>query len=101
MSKETEEKKPKVKTLEDKGTKVDFVDFGDGRQAFIYREKTFRGVEAGGFRLGWTDTYKVISPQELTGGTVTALSKNISTVSGSPVKITDFELYVGKKKKQE
>lgn len=96
-----EKKKPTVKTLEDKGTKIDFADFGDGRQVFIYQEEKFRGFGIGGFKIGLTDKYKVISPQELTSGTITTLSNVVSNVSGDIVKVGDFEIHIVKKRKKK
>jgi hypothetical protein len=94
MTTEREKKKqPTIKTLEDKGTKIDYVDFGDGRQAFFYQTEKFRGVSAGAFRFGWTDKYNVISPSELSKDTIAAMSASASTVTGSPVKPEDFKVF--------
>jgi hypothetical protein len=90
--KEMGKKEPTVKTLEDKGTKTDFVDFGDGRQVFIYREEKFRGIQVGGFRLGWSEKYKIGSPDNITMGTISTLSKQVSELSGSAVSTSDFEV---------
>ena len=79
--------------------KIDFVDFGNGKQAFFYQEEKFRGLEIAGFRIGWTDKYKVISPQELTPSTISTLSNTVSNVSGSMVQSKDFEIHVLKEKK--
>jgi hypothetical protein len=100
--KKEKKKQPTIKTLEDKGTKIDFVDFGDGRQVFLYQTEKFRGVDVGAFRLGWTDKYNVISPQELTRGTLTAISTCASIVTGSAVKPEDFIVFdVNPKKLKE
>ena len=63
MSKE--EKKPTIETLEHKGTKVDVVDFKDGRQIFIFQTEKFTGFQIGAFKLGWSNKYAVISPEQL------------------------------------
>jgi hypothetical protein len=92
IEKEKEKKEPSVKTFEDKGTKLDFVDLGEGRQAFLYREEKFRGLQVWGVRLGWSEKYKLISPNEITMGTFTALSKMASKASGSAINANDFEV---------
>ena len=90
-----EKKEPTIKTLEDRGTKVDFVDFGDGRHVFLFREEKFRGLQIGwGFRLGWSEKYKLITPAELTPDTISVLSAHITNVSGVETKPEDFEVYV-------
>jgi hypothetical protein len=89
-----EKKKPRIETLEDKGTKIDFADFGNGRQAFIFREEKFRGIQIAGFRLGWSEKYRVISPQEITKGTLTAMSTAVGNVSGVVTKPEDFQVHV-------
>ncbi len=102
MAKEDKEKKqPTIKTLEDKGTKIDLVDFGDGRQAFFYQTEKFRGLGIGAFRLGWTDKYNVISPQKLTYNTISGMATTVSVVSGSDVKPKDFIVYSLEEKKRK
>jgi len=96
-----EKKEPKVKTIEDKGTKIDFVDFGNGRQTFIFREEKFRGIQIAGFRLGWSEKYKVISPQELTKGTLSVMSTAVTNVSGEIVVPKDFDVRVEKEEEEE
>jgi|GEM_PF-7005952 len=97
MAKESKEKKqPTIKTLEDKGTKIDYVDFGDGRQAFFYQTEKFRGVGVGAFKLGWTDKYTVISPTKLSRDTLVTMSANASAATGSSIKPEDFIVYASK-----
>jgi hypothetical protein len=90
MSKE--EKKSSIKTLEDKGTKVDFIDLGDGRQIFIYQTEKFRGLSIGAFKLGWTNKYDIISPGELTKDTLEAMARTGSAVSGQVITPEYFEV---------
>ena len=92
-----EKKEPIVKTLEDKGTKIDFVDFGNGRQAFLFREERFMGVQIGGFRFGYSEKYRVISPGELTPHTISVLSEQVSNVSGVKTKPEDFQVHVSER----
>jgi hypothetical protein len=108
LTKEEEKKKPRIETLEDKGTKVDLVDFGDGRQTFLYREEKFRGLDIAGVRLGWREKYKIITPEQLSPlskGTIYTMSDAVSTASASSVKPSDFEFVstapVAEKKKKE
>ena len=89
-----EKKEPTIKTLVDTGTTINFVDFGNGRQAFIFREEKFGRLQIWGVRLGWSEKYKVISPAELTRDTITVLSTQVTNVSGSATKPEDFEVHV-------
>lgn len=91
MPKEAEKKKqPAIKTYEDKGTKVDLVDFGDGRQALFYQIEKFRGLGIGAFRVGWTNKYAVVSPEQLTRGTLDLMASSGSIITGSTIKTEDF-----------
>lgn len=90
MTKEEKKKQPTIKTLEDKGTKVDLVDFGDGRQALFFQIEKFRGFGIGAFRLGWANKYAVVSPKELTQGTINSMATSGSIITGSPIKPEDF-----------
>jgi len=65
-----ERKELTIKTLVDTGTTINFVDFGNGRQAFIFREEKFGGLQIWGVRLGWSENYRVIAPEELTRDTI-------------------------------
>jgi hypothetical protein len=96
-------KQPTIKTLEDKGTKIDYVDFGDGKQAFFYQSEKFRGLGIGAFRLGWSDKYNIISPQKLTRDEIVAISGDASIVTGSTVRPEDFvvHLLIEKKPQEE
>ena len=95
-----EKSKATIKTLVDKGTKVDFVDFGNGRQTFIYQIEKFRGLSIGAFKLGLTDKYHVITPQELTEGTIAVMAETGSAVSGQTINPQDFEITVKKPKEE-
>ena len=97
MVEKGKKKQPAIKTLEDKGTKVDLVDFGDGRQAFFFRTEEFKGISIGAFRLGWTNKYDVVSPTMLTNEQLTFVSGTISTVTGSTVSPTDLEVHTAAK----
>lgn len=101
MAKESKEKKPTIKTLEDKGTKIDLVDFGDGRQAFFYQTEKFRGLGIGAFRLGWTDKYNVISPQELTYDQISGMARTVSVATGSNVLPSSFVVHSPEEKQRK
>jgi hypothetical protein len=96
MAESKEKKQPTIKTLEDKGTKIDFADFGDGKQAILYQTEKFRGLQIGMFRLGWANKYDVISPKELTPATLTEISGDVSIATGSTVKPADFVVHSSK-----
>ena len=83
-------KRPTIKTLEDKGTKVDLVDFGDGRQALFFQIEKFRGIEIGAFKLGWTNKYAVVSPAELSQGTLNLMATSGSNIASTTIKPEDF-----------
>lgn len=87
-------KEPKIKTLKDKGATVDWVRFPDGREAFIFQQEKFRGIEVYGFKVGTTDKYKVISPTELSQGTLDVMSEIVTNVSGSRVKSNDINVTI-------
>lgn len=89
---------PIIKTLEDKGTKIDWVKFADGREMFIFQEEKFRGIQIAGFKLGLTDKYKVIPPTELSQNTINLLSKAVTNVSGSAVSSNDISVIIGERK---
>jgi hypothetical protein len=91
MTKEEKKKQPTITTLEHKGTKVDLIDFGDGRQALFYQIEKFRGLGIGAFRIGWTNKYAVVSPEQLTRGTLDLMATSGSIVTGSTIKPEDFE----------
>ena len=95
MSEEQKKKQPTIKTLKDKGTKVDLVELGDGSRTLFYQiEKTRElkitlGIWA--FRIGWSDKYAVIpSPETLTRDTLEVMAKSGSTITGSIIKPEDF-----------
>ena len=90
MAGKRKKKQPTIKTLVDKGTKVDFVDFGDGRQAFFFQTEKFRGITIGAFKLGWTNKYAVVSPQDLSQGTLNLMATSASNVASSTIKPEDF-----------
>lgn len=97
---EKKKKKPTIKTLEDEGTKVDLVDFGNGRHAFFYRQEKFLGVEIPiiGARLGWSEKYNVVSPGQLSQDTISTMTQTLSTISGAQVNPDDISVIVGEKK---
>lgn len=90
MTEQEKKKQPTIKTYEDKGTKVDLVDFGDGRQALFYQIEKFRGLGIGAFRVGWTNKYAVVSPEQLTRGTLDLMATSGSIITGSTIKPEDF-----------
>lgn len=91
----TEEKKePTIKTHSDRGTTIDFADFGNGRQAFIFLEEKIRGLQIWGVRLGWSENYMVIAPEELTRDTISEISAQVTNVSGEETEPEDFEVHV-------
>jgi hypothetical protein len=99
--KEVAKKKPKVKTIEDKGTKIDFVDFGDGNYTVLFREEKFRGLDLSVVKLGWSEKYKVVSPREITKGTLSTLSEKVKQVSGLQITPEDLEIEIKLVKKKE
>ena len=90
MAKTEKKKLPTIKTLEDKGTKVDLVDFEDGRQALFFQIEKFRGLGIGAFRIGFTNKYAVVSPEQLTRGTLDLMATSGSIITGSTIKTEDF-----------
>jgi len=89
-----EKKEPTIKTLVDTGTTINFVDFGNGRQAFIFREEKFGRLQIWGVRLGWSENYRVIAPEALTCDTISVLSAQVTNVSGEETGPEDFEVHV-------
>lgn len=94
----SEKKEPIVKTLEDKGTKIDWVKLPDGREMFIFQEEKFRGIQIAGFKLGKTDKYRIISPAALTSSTINRLSQVVTEVSGSAISPSDISVIIGEEK---
>jgi hypothetical protein len=90
MKEQEKKKQPTIKTLEDRGTKVDLVDFGDGRQALFFQIEKFRGLAIGAFKLGWTNKYAVVSPEALTQGTLNLMATSGSNIAASTIKPEDF-----------
>lgn len=97
MCAKEEKKKPKMKTYEDKGTKVDFFNYGDGREAFFFKTEEFRGLSIGAVKLGWTNKYGIFTPQKITQGTLDVMSANASIVSGSTITSNDFIVFSDEK----
>jgi len=90
MTGQEKKKQPTIKTLEDKGTKVDLVDFEDGRRAMFFQIEKFRGLSIGAFRIGYTNKYAVVSPESLTRSTLDAMATSGSIITGSSIKPEDF-----------
>ena len=89
-----EDEEPKVKTLRDKGATIDHVTLSDGRELFILKEEKFRGADIGGFKLGWSDKYQIISPRDIGGGTLNIMTSLISSASGVTRMATDFRFSI-------
>ncbi len=81
---------PVVKTVQDKGTKIDWVSFNDGRAMFIFLDKVFK-VQVVGFKIETADKYQVFSPESLTSITVDSLLQALTTASGLETSIEDVE----------
>lgn len=84
------ENKPTIKTYKDKGIKVDYFNYGDGKEALFYRIEEFKGLQIGAVRIGWTNKYAVASPQQLTQHTLDMMATSGSIVTGSSIKPEDF-----------
>jgi hypothetical protein len=92
MAEKEKRKEPTVKTVEDKGTKFDYVNFGNGKEAFVYQSEKIRKIEIGGFKLNWGSKYNIMSPEKLSDQDLTYLSGTISTYTGSCVMPKDLEV---------
>jgi len=97
----SEEKKPDIKTLQDKGAKIDYVKLSDGRELFVFEEERFRGLQLYGFRLGWSNKYQVVAPSQLTRGTISIMSGLVTKASGAQTSPEDISVLIAERKDKE